>query len=646
MPRRDRLIRSLVRMVLLLLMLTDGNQEFFLSVLSATTTKRDVKVYLSSFKYSAYPPRSTSPPLHVALFKVRALHTIDDKTVQGIAHTISQLARLGLSNVVVVDSVENEVVEPTSHKAETWRDMAIAQADRLVSALENEAAMKARRLDYVLGVSQIAREVLSTVLVRGNVEVQYSGILRETIAKGTIPVIPSIGYTTETLRATKVNADDVVLALTRNLAGLNLGASPLERPVHDLPDQNLEECRTTGVGVDRIILLDPLGGLPSGKRPDKAHIFVNLQQEYRDIRDELLGDNYEETSTNAIQPKLESSQKSSVFDVSNPVSQFMESKLFSETSRLQQIQALSKHNRTSSMNRHVKNLDLIQQTLALLPPSSSALITTPLEAATRAAAQGPHPAGSGVGTRRPKNPLIYNLLTDKPLVSSSLPVARMSSTKTILGAPTQSSPATFFKRGMPLTLVPDPRYNIWQPPRVGEAQLTMSDSRIDFPRLLNLIEDSFRRPLDVEHYLNRIRNRIAGIIIAGEYEGGAILTWELPTGVVDDGSEACRQRMVPYLDKFAVLKRSQGAGGVADIVFTAMVRTCFPQGVCWRSRKDNPVNKWYFERSAGTWKIPQTNWTMFWTTGDLMGDEQRFMDYEAVCRGVPPSWADNKTVVD
>ena len=104
--------------------------------------------------------------------------------------------------------------------------------------------------------------------------------------------------------------------------------------------------------------------------------------------------------------------------------------------------------------------------------------------------------------------------------------------------------------------------------------------------------------------------------------------------------------MVPYLDKFAVLKRSQGAGGVADIVFNAMVRSCFPNGVCWRSRKDNPVNKWYFERSRGTWKLSDSNWAMFWTTPGLPEDEGRFRDYEAVCRTIQPSWADKKSVVD
>lgn len=197
---------------------------------------------------------------------------------------------------------------------------------------------------------------------------------------------------------------------------------------------------------------------------------------------------------------------------------------------------------------------------------------------------------------------------------------------------------------MPLTILPNPSVQMWA--ASGQTRLQLNDPSIDLPRLVHLIEDSFDRKLDVQNYLERVNDRIAGLIIAGEYEGGAILTWEAPPGVVDDGSEASAARMVPYLDKFAVLKRSQGAGGVADVVFNAMVRTCFPNGVCWRSRKDNPVNKWYFERSSGTWKLSDSNWTMFWTTPGLVEDSQRFRDYEAVCRNIQPSWADNKSVVD
>lgn len=130
---------------------------------------------------------------------------------------------------------------------------------------------------------------------------------------------------------------------------------------------------------------------------------------------------------------------------------------------------------------------------------------------------------------------------------------------------------------------------------------------------MHLINDSFNRRLDVDDYLRRVESSLAGIIIAGEYEGGAILTWERPAGL-DEATAYRTGRLVPYLDKFAVLKKSQGAGGVADTVFTAMVRTCLPYGVCWRSRKTNPVNRWYFERSRGSWKLDGAQWTLFWTT--------------------------------
>jgi amino-acid N-acetyltransferase len=110
---------------------------------------------------------------------------------------------------------------------------------------------------------------------------------------------------------------------------------------------------------------------------------------------------------------------------------------------------------------------------------------------------------------------------------------------------------------------------------------------------------------------------------------------------------------VPYLDKFAVLKRCQGSGGVADILFNSMVRDCFPNGVVWRSRKTNPVNKWYFERASGVWQIPDTQWTMFWT-GNVVDSEsaggeewkERLEDYIDVCRNIQPHWADTQRPPD
>ena len=296
---------------------------------------------------------------------------------------------------------------------------------------------------------------------------------------------------------------------------------------------------------------------------------------------------------------------------------------------------------------HLQNLELVRSVLSMLPPSSSALLTTPDEAAN-AGKETPFRAG-GVGTRRHRNPLIHNLLTDKPVFSSSLPVGRLGQTKSSMGddpstLATSITPTTFAKHGMHITIFPDPKISPWEPPIPGKQHMKLTDAHIDLPRLVHLIDDSFGRTLDIKEYLKRVNGRIAGVIIAGEYEGGALLTWETPPGVPDDGSPESRARMVPYLDKFAVLKRSQGSGGVADALFTAMVRDCFPNGVVWRSRSTNVVNKWYFERSRGTWKLSNTGWTMFWTTPDM--DRQTFLDYEAVCRGIEPSWADGKSRLD
>lgn len=335
------------------------------------------------------------------------------------------------------------------------------------------------------------------------------------------------------------------------------------------------------VFLDRIITVDAAGGIPNAKAADGKHVFLNLEQEYNVVR-----------------------------------------------------RNLQERGDSSTANIQLENLELMKQALELLPHTSSGLMTTYEEAANRARATSASNA-TNVGTRRSKNALIHNLLTDKPAYSSSLPLGRLMREHVPTNGPTVSH-SSFVKRGMPVTILPNPFETPWTP---DSPRLKLTDPRIDLERLVYLIEDSFNRKLDVQDYLRRVNDRIAGVIIAGEYEGGAILTWEMPPNAPDAPA-------VPYLDKFAVLKRSQGAGGVADIVFNAMVRSCFPNGVCWRSRKDNPVNKWYFERSTGTWKIPEMNWTMFWTTPNVERDSSVFKDYESVCRGVLPSWADTKRAAD
>ncbi|KAJ5484055.1 Amino-acid acetyltransferase [Penicillium diatomitis] len=546
----------------------------------------------------------TSGQINLALIKLCTPQELDTETIDGVAKTLSQLVRLGMACCVVVDPGW------TGENSAAMRSMASEQATRLANAVDAQPDSKSFCLDSILTISG-QEPGLMTVTSRQR--------LLRPLRDGHVVVVAPIAYSDENPRAIPVSADEAVLTLTKEFAGLALDS---HHPDDD-PAATAEKVQALQreVSVDRVILLHPSGGIPAFRGPQESHVFINMEQEFEDIERELI----------AAQDMFVKSTQASPIRKNESASEISTS-------------PHSPHPASHILHGHVENLRLSQQTLALLPSASSGIITSPYEVAKSARPREPTSNPSAVGTRRQRNPLIHNLLTDKPLLSSSLPLGRRRTLSRSDAISAPSSHSTFVKRGMPLTILPNPYTQMWT--AHGQPRLKLDDPSIDLPRLVHLIEDSFDRKLDVQDYLARVNNRLAGLIIAGEYEGGAILTWEAPTGVIDDGSAASAARMVPYLDKFAVLKRSQGAGGVADVVFNAMVRTCFPNGVCWRSRKDNPVNKWYFERSIGTWKLSDSNWTMFWTTPGLVDNPQRFSDYEDVCRNIQPSWADHKSVVD
>ncbi|KAI1498644.1 mitochondrial amino-acid acetyltransferase [Biscogniauxia marginata] len=608
------------------------DRDFFVSVLETSVTKRDTKGYMNKFVpvlekkgatgFKQRAPQTREPdgdpilessvneaarnnvdeggtiastsrpkleqdvtiqePLYVALIKFRAPQQIDDATLNGVGKTLGQLRKLGLISIVVVDcgiGGEDEAAK---------RQTAAVQANRIAMAIDKYDARGARVIDSPIAIGnppdKPASPFTSQSLFIGN-STDLMSALREEL----IPIIPSFGFTADTCTIKPVNANEAVLALTRQLSGLQF----LEQSADDSRMAPLLKAAE----VYRLIILDPLGGTPAKNRATERHLFLNLEQEFQEVKNQLTATHSTANSDN-----------------------------------------------TENM-LHLENVELAKDVLSLLPPTSSAVITTPQEVATERGPEDRDMDWALVGTRRGQNPLIHSLLTDKPVHSSSLPSERFRPVTSATGTPQIGSLTTLAKRGMPLTIYPDPRVDPWRPPQPGQKTLSLTDPCIDLSRLVHLINDSFGRKLDVEHYLKRIDGNLAGIIIAGEYEGGALLTWERPADIGDEEMKNST-RLVPYLDKFAVLRKSQGAGGVADIIFNAMVRDCFPHGVCWRSRKDNPVNKWYFERSRGSLKFGDMNWTMFWTTPELVLDGQKFRDYQSVCRGVEPSWADKKQVVD
>ncbi|GBC01881.1 hypothetical protein RclHR1_04370002 [Rhizophagus clarus] len=216
----------------------------------------------------------------------------------------------------------------------------------------------------------------------------------------------------------------------------------------------------------------------------------------------------------------------------------------------------------------LENFEMIKTCLENLPSTASAIIA---------------PAYSSKG-------LINNLITDKPLFSSSLP---------LLAPTTPSTATTVIRYGMPVTY-----HN--------------SLSTIDMPSLGSLIEASFGRKLDTTNFFDRMKKSLDLVIVTGDYQGAAIVTVE--------------NNNVPYLDKFAVSPNNQGIG-IADILWKQL-QIRYPN-LMWRSRNNNGVNKWYFERSDGNHRIPGTHWMMFWYGNNGIN---KLKDYAETAKNIPPSF--------
>jgi len=424
-------------------------RDFFVSVLSSSATKRDAKAYLSKFQSKPKPkptkeksdisrrPSSAvearqhkefegrlvksgvnlgglytypkaieeSPvftqeplpesfqvhgvePLHLAIVVLRCPQQYSDDVLGGVALTLAQLARLGLLSVVVIDPHdEGESLEGNSRRP--WSTETTKQSLRLASALSRHSSVGTRVVDQALGVTESGSDIPCSVRVRGNVVVQLPRLLFTPLKHGIIPIVPPLACSgTGQLRM--VSTDDVALALTREFAGLNwplTGEETTENVASNTDTKSIG--RTERASLDRIIVLDPIGGIPAKNRPDKAHIFINLEQEYETIHAELQAVDVSD------QTVKDTERSYSIFGASNPFSKFTEDEIRpmqQKTDALQQPSPAPE--RQIEIQRHSENLDLMQQALALLPPTSSALLTTPSEAASKRQAnnRSPHQA--------------------------------------------------------------------------------------------------------------------------------------------------------------------------------------------------------------------------------------------------------------
>ncbi|KAI8987249.1 hypothetical protein BDF20DRAFT_253581 [Mycotypha africana] len=198
--------------------------------------------------------------------------------------------------------------------------------------------------------------------------------------------------------------------------------------------------------------------------------------------------------------------------------------------------------------------------------------------------------------------LITNLVTDKPLYSSSLPIShhsRINQTKT-----------TVLRHGIKI----NNHYDF---------------KELDLKRLTGLLERSFQKKVNEEAFYERLKKVLAGAIVAGNYEGAVIMTREKAAGAATIGMGA---NYHAYLDKFAIAPSSQGIG-LTDILWKKMCDQ-YPD-LLWRSRHDNGVNKWYFERSSGNLRLKGTNWVLFW-----YGPKgyKNIEEYASIASSIPPSF--------
>ncbi|KAI9245068.1 hypothetical protein BY458DRAFT_543195 [Sporodiniella umbellata] len=224
----------------------------------------------------------------------------------------------------------------------------------------------------------------------------------------------------------------------------------------------------------------------------------------------------------------------------------------------------------------LENLTMVKKCLSQLPVTSSAVIT-PIASLPSA--------------------LISNLITDKPLYSSSLPVTdytRINQAKT-----------TVLRHGT--------KINTFQNP-----------SDLDTDKLVKLLESSFRKRIDLDSFYTRLEKVLSSAIIAGDYEGAVIMT--------NERSHNTHTSTHVYLDKYSIAPSSQGMG-LTDILWKRMCDS-YPEFL-WRSRKDNGVNKWYFERANGYLRLKDSNWVLFWH--GKKGHEQ-LSEYAQIANAIAPSF--------
>ena len=279
---------------------TDAKRNLILSILKSTTTKREAKNYLTKYQnqfdfnddldfnksikikneqlsltnrdsqrelfinrflnqlnpfinvYDKEDVKLQKVPLRLAIFKIK-FTKITIKQWKGIAETFKRLITLGISPIIMLDY---DHLPLDSYKNNEL--YMINQGNKMLNYLgrpEEESDLKVTLLRSLFtshkGVPTL--DSLELILIP-----LYQGI---------IPIIQPIVYNADLSKQEFLASDKLLLGLSSAL---------------------IEKRTTDLLSIEKIVMIDPIGGIPSIERHQTSHVFINLSQEYSDILSELF----------------------------------------------------------------------------------------------------------------------------------------------------------------------------------------------------------------------------------------------------------------------------------------------------------------------------------------------------------------------
>ncbi|KAJ1980873.1 Amino-acid acetyltransferase, mitochondrial [Dimargaris xerosporica] len=522
-----------------------------------------------------------------------------------IAQTLVNLAQLGLAPVVVLDpcypidqyTLTESVVTPPEPVDECTHPSS-AQPQQF--ELPSRSAVMQQGLALTALIESIpggrARPISSGVFTTNTGEIDAITVdLGPIVSALTLKHIPllapiSAQATQRTVAMRLVSMRQALTALTQAMRHQPFripqrSVDQLNQPVDEGIDakrdkahkQSVSETTTTPAEACKLIVISP-DPAPSALQCNGqtwSSSFVNLADEYVELRQHLT----------AQLPTLPPQPLRSPLQTSN-----------TNSIRLRSL---------------VATLDTIQTCLGVLPSTSSALVVSADSVADS----------------------VHNWITDKPIplratTASPAPILLKPSESRQLSSPlatqavlsrwphtssastvvTQRSPTVVLRHGLKVTVY-------------------RSLDTVDLAKLQKLLEASFKRSLNQSVYWARLRQCLDMVIVAGDYQGAVVMTKELATTLPNPTP-------LPYLDKFAIDPRSQGIG-IAEILWKNVARQYPNTPWTWRSRRDNGVNKWYYDKAHGHMRIPETQWVCFWSGLQGWSWVDQFV---AICRQIPPSF--------